>query len=665
MSNILIQGIECLLASYFAARCLQAPENHVYYLTEANNRASDRTNADRVAYASQRTANECGGVHPEKVEDRLHGIHETDNQSGDIAALWYFDNAALVHDRRGTVDELLLICERLRIREFNYVECDSLEVDPAPGAEAGMLASEIAQCCQTQGIRWRIFRTALVAGAGRPDLEQSSLFSRFVAELHRFKAEIEERSPQYFDFQALRCLSPENAVVNLISAPHAAELLLSISEQPATFGSDFWIVNPANTEFAALCERLGLAYGLGLLPAHDSAVLNAVDQSFHERVDGFYRYLASRSVGSSNLEVYRAAGISPESLAFAEDGQITLFESMRREQDELLNARKQHAEKLPSRLIRKTLAADRGDLNYYVGGETGPVVVVLNALGQGLECWYRLLDNLIGNHRVIIWTLRGTTAPPPPFGLADQVSDLDLILQHEAVTSCHLIGWCTGPKVAINFYLSHSATVRSMVFLHTTLKCDGSPGELDSPYEQNIESLCRMLVRKPAMATAVMKTFQSRSEADQAVVLDDSDAQQVGISVLSQMNLNLRSYVVAPFNTEQTTVNYAHQLIDFWSHDVRPIAPHVKVPVLLISAEYDQVATPDASREAAMLFPNARHLHVKGATHYCLYDRAEFVAGSLTSFFQDPEAFSALCSERLETALGSSHAMSAAVSSLS
>jgi pimeloyl-ACP methyl ester carboxylesterase len=257
---------------------------------------------------------------------------------------------------------------------------------------------------------------------------------------------------------------------------------------------------------------------------------------------------------------------------------------------------------------------------------------------------------------VIIWEPRGTTAPPPPFGLADQVSDLDLVLQHEAVKSCHLIGWCTGPKVAINFYLSQPAIVRSMVFLHTTLKCDGSPGELDSPYEQNIESLCRMLVRKPAMAATVMRTFQSRVEADQADVLGSSDGQQVDDSVLSQMNVNLRSYVLAPFITEKTTVNYAHQLIDFWSHDVRCLAPQVKAPVLLISAEYDQVATPDSSREAASLLPTARHLHVKGATHYCLYDRAEFVAGSLTSFFQDPEAFPALCSERMETVLDPGHA---------
>jgi len=39
---------------------------------------------------------------------------------------------------------------------------------------------------------------------------------------------------------------------------------------------------------------------------------------------------------------------------------------------------------------------------------------------------------------------------------------------------------------------------------------------------------------------------------------------------------------------------------------------------------------------AAELFPNARHVHVRGATHYCLYDRAEFVGGLLKTFFENP-----------------------------
>src|SRR5262249_52296163 len=113
--------------------------------------------------------------------------------------------------------------------------------------------------------------------------------------------------------------------------------------------------------------------------------------------------------------------------------------------------------------------------------------------------------------------------------------------------------------------------------------------------------------------------------------------EELSVSVLSLMNINLRSYVVAPFKTEATTANYAHQLVDFWSYDSRGKAGEVRVPVLLMAAEYDQVATPASSEIAAGLFANARYVFVRGATHYCLYDRADFVADLLRKFFEDPE----------------------------
>jgi hypothetical protein len=122
--------------------------------------------------------------------------------------------------------------------------------------------------------------------------------------------------------------------------------------------------------------------------------------------------------------------------------------------------------------------------------------------------------------------------------------------------------------------------------------------------------------------------------------LQGVDGEEASVSVLSLMNTHLKANVLAPFKTEQTTLNYAHQLIEFWSCDVRPRASEVNVPVLLIAAEYDQVATPAGSKAACDLFPNACYLYVPGATHYCLYDRPEFLAGVLKDFFADPGSFS-------------------------
>jgi pimeloyl-ACP methyl ester carboxylesterase len=646
MSNIILHHVDCLPASYFAALYLQAPGNRVFYRANPEDRGADQEIDGRILHASRKiTGEEQAGSAALDFENRLCRFNEDYAQEKNIAAYWYFDGPALAAGSCKTVQDALAACRRWGVGEFNYVRYDSIHLELFQREQdrivriephAGEISPfEVADLAMTQGLQWRIFQISLVAGAGAPGMEHGTVLSNFLKELHSLKAEIEERSPQYFDFQALRYLASSEATLNVVPVAFAADSLLRLSREPATLGNKFKINNSTHTPLSVFCERVGIAYGLSLFTVPDATALNAIDRAFRGRLAGLDCYLAAGTAEALDTDGHDAAEALLD-VPFEEEEQIEFLESFRRGQDEYLMSSRRRAEELPERLTRRTVLTRGLELAYYAGG-TGPTVVVLNALGQGLECWYRLLHQLMDSHCVIIWEPRGTNAPPPPFGLADQLSDIEAILQNEAIESCHLIGWCTGPKMAVLFYLAHPSAVRSMVFLNTTLKCAGSPEDLDSPYEKNVESMCRALARKPAMAATVMKTFQERSEPNEIETLKDPDCEQMSATVLSQMNGKLREHVLAPFRTETTTVNYAHQLIDFWNFDVRDKAGTVSVPVLLMDAEYDQVATPAASREAAKLFPAARRVHVEGATHYCLYDRPEFVAGLLKQFFKHPD----------------------------
>jgi pimeloyl-ACP methyl ester carboxylesterase len=77
-------------------------------------------------------------------------------------------------------------------------------------------------------------------------------------------------------------------------------------------------------------------------------------------------------------------------------------------------------------------------------------------------------------------------------------------------------------------------------------------------------------------------------------------------------------------------------MMDFWANDSRQKAARVTIPVLLIGAEYDQIISPASSEMGAGLFPVAWHVHLTGATHYFLYDRAEMLSGLLKTFFENP-----------------------------
>jgi pimeloyl-ACP methyl ester carboxylesterase len=196
------------------------------------------------------------------------------------------------------------------------------------------------------------------------------------------------------------------------------------------------------------------------------------------------------------------------------------------------------------------------------------------------------------------------------------------------------VGWCTGPKVALRFCLRHPGTVASLVFLNSTFKCTGSPGENTTTYENSLESLCRMVVERPSLAGPLMRALQSTIEQGE-IDLEGSDGEKCALNVLSRVNVDLRREILGPFRDEGTTVNYAHQLIDFVSDDVLADAAGVNLPMLVISSEYDQVSAPAMSRAAAAVFPHSRYLHVRGASHYCLYDRPELIAGLMEAFFTD------------------------------
>lgn len=616
MREILIQGIDTSLGSHFAAMLMRSPDIRISYLPAS--RTSAEEISDRISFAAAESNRNQEDSHRQQIADRLRK-HDTLTMASNIAEVWYFaDEASGVEP--DMLKELMIACLSTGTERFYYA---SEDLNVGPGQPT--LEAEIVERCKACGIQHTIFHLSPILGDG-------GAIEKFLAELHSLKTEIEARAPQYFDFQALRCTAPTQATLNLLSPAAAAHLLAGFARSTHPAASSYVITSRSSTKFSALCETIGITYGISLLPVEDDAMLNAVDRIFGERTVDFRRHLTIEAAHPANTLLSNVE-LFVEDAVLEEEIQITALESIRQRQENALAIRRKRIEQLPERLARKTLNRSDFPLDYYSAGTGQQTIIILNAIGQGLEYWYPLLNELIEDYRVVIWEPRGTVFPPPPFGLEEQVNDVEAIVQEEAIENCHLIGWCTGPKVAIDFYLRHPDLVQSMAFLNGTFKCAGSPEELDSPYEHNLESLCQLLVRKPTMADSVMKTLMARVEQGEVELLEGADAEQMSVSVLSRANPSLGSYLLAPFKTNATTVNYAHQLVDFWAHDARPKASAVRIPVLLVATEYDQVATPQASEQAAALFPNSQCVLVRGATHYCLYDRPEFVANLLRNFF--------------------------------
>jgi pimeloyl-ACP methyl ester carboxylesterase/nucleoside-diphosphate-sugar epimerase len=665
--NVLITGSAISLGSHLAALRLTSSDDALCYLAQSGRALSAEGFAQLVRDAVRRIAPERDADDAKKlVGARLRRLggessYEVPDALGARAdEVWFLSGGPCHARRRGARTDAAALCAilsalpQLRATEFNYVspahaddadECISHASESKHEAGDNFAASQCAaerdvrERCDALGIGCRIFRTSLLAGESPlPPGARGEGLLNFLSALHAIKSEMEERTPEYFEYHALRCLAPDGATLNLLRVEQAADWMLRIARGGGTLGHRYDLVGPADVQFTDLCERMGAAYDLSLLAVAGRDELNAVDRLFHERLDSFQAFFTSPGERApDDDDAGRAADFAPRLAPLDEDAQTALFQAVRRRQDAARAARAGRIAALPAALERKTVERDDSGLTYYASGSGSPPVVLLNALGQGLHYWYRLMDELMRRRRVFIWEPRGLESASRPFRLGDHVDDLEAILAEEAVETCHLIGWCTGPKVALEFYHRRPEAVASMVFLNSSFKSPDSPEELDTDYERNLEPLCRLLDRRPEVAASVRTTLLSRAVDGARDALDETDSERVAAGVLSMMNVELRQHVLAPFRSESALINYSRQLIDFWSHDARAGADAVRAPVLMISSEYDKIASPEMSHATSRQLPTARHVRVRGATHYCLYDRPELIAELIEVFFENPD----------------------------
>src|SRR6201999_654569 len=201
------------------------------------------------------------------------------------------------------------------------------------------------------------------------------------------------------------------------------------------------------------------------------------------------------------LEIFSAANAVPTlfDLPFAdEESAVSVLTDLRRKLEVRLNHRLLRASNLQAEMQPKIIERNGSPLTYFTaGGATGTPIVLINALAQGLRYWYRLIHDLLPQHRIVTWESRNTDSASQPLHLTDQVDDLEAILSHAGIESCHIIAWCTGPKVAVEFFQRHPQAVRSMVFLNAAFKCFSTPKTLTTEYENNLEPLFQMLDTSP------------------------------------------------------------------------------------------------------------------------------------------------------------------------
>ncbi|MEU7423494.1 alpha/beta fold hydrolase [Streptomyces sp. NPDC040750] len=280
---------------------------------------------------------------------------------------------------------------------------------------------------------------------------------------------------------------------------------------------------------------------------------------------------------------------------------------------------------------RSVEVAGRPLVLYEAGAGDGPPLVVLNALGQGPGFLSRLCARLAPHHRVVTWQVRGTERDEPPWRTEDQLDDVEAVLDAAGAGRAHLIGWCTGAKIATAFQRRRPDAVASLVFLNATFRQNGRWDGMDTKYEADLAAVCRALDRGPHKAARMLGLLAPGAAGGKG------NPGSLDAGVLGVLSRALTDEVRRPFRDAEVLVRYARQLVDLWRLDSAAQAPRVTVPALFVCSEFDGISSPARAREAARCFPHARYAELAVAGHYAPHDRPALVAELITEFVRAPD----------------------------
>jgi pimeloyl-ACP methyl ester carboxylesterase len=641
MYELIVLGPNKLLGTQIIGRLLAGTTHHVTWLLEDLD--------GYIAEELRRLIYKRSGL-KEAAKPRFALIEWNAGIESNIRAdeVWFLDGKRESPQFSGTEKQESPLTDAFRIiaasgaKTLNYVG-SAYDLENGRQGSLPVLSEkeqQIGAFCAEHEIRNHSFLTSWLIGEDYVTSGSGDEVHCLLRALDDVIAEIQERTPEYFDFQALRVLAAKDAAVNLVSMNSAVELMLTTAAKNVNSDLRECMVSDEDISWQDFCEQLGEVYGVSILSVAVPEELNAIDRLLASRLSEVQSERCGKSLRHCR------SGDSP-TLAIERETQLEFLNSARQKQEQERTERDERISALPNKWEKKTIARNGDDLTYYIAGTQGEYILILNALGQPLDHWHRLVDVLMRRNRIILWVTRGLAAESQPLRLSDHVDDIDAILHEEQIGSCHLAGWCTGPQAAVEFYVRRPSAVMDMVFLSCAFKVADHP-EMETAYGKNLEALCRVIVNNPQTTSYVRNSLAVPLASD--INLNDNDTKNLADQVLLLANTKLRNFVLVPFQTDTSTFNYARQILDLATYPTLEYAGRVQVPVLVIGCECDQVAAAAKSGTVAPRFPISHHVEFPGATHYSFYDRPKLVADMMHSFFKESRAASTC--EPVATAVG-------------
>lgn len=271
---------------------------------------------------------------------------------------------------------------------------------------------------------------------------------------------------------------------------------------------------------------------------------------------------------------------------------------------------------------RKRIMSDDGvPFVAFEGHNTeGEPVVLINALGQPAVIWVNVAQQLEPHFRVLTWESRWVPDFVTEFDSARcdipyQVKDLITLLDSHSIPATHIVAWCNGAQVALNFAAHFPERLRSLVLLNGAFNFPASVRRTLN--EKNMRTMMPRISRRKDAELFLRIMNAGRFVSDQ-------NAQpQKGAPALPVVTSNpsLLHLVSGTYKTPELLYRYANIITQCFKEPDHGWTDYVKVPTLVIGSDNDQIADVEGSREFARRLTCAELVVLKG-DHHTFYDDA-------------------------------------------
>lgn len=345
---------------------------------------------------------------------------------------------------------------------------------------------------------------------------------------------------------------------------------------------------------------------------------NMMDMKLHRELAAFYECFQDLNIGSLESDALLLE-ISDKEFVFKEESSTE--------------------DKYWNNLNAKSIGQDQDEnITYYVfGDKQKETLFIINAVAQSLSFWNNFIAIFGKEYRIIVWQERSKVNKrgiSKHYSINTHLNDIETILNHEDIKSCTLLAWCTGGKLLFKLYAMIPQRVSAMIFLTCAFKGAKGTEELVYKYEKNLEFLCNTIVKYPDRAAVVCESIKSnfsrKFKMTSEVINDQRD--DLDRYIFSLPVQEIRSMVLEPYLDNENVLEYAKQLIEYWKIDFEFILPQINIPVLFFSGEYDDIASPEMSKEISSRISDSQYYEVERGNHYLVHEKANEISRIIRAF---------------------------------